>query len=107
MRPASCLKRSTSSQQVVLRKWGRPNKHQHLCCYHQQFGQTEFLSANEQIINFFIYIRLRVRAEGTLNFPPAQSPGRYVLPFETNYDYAQNFSNRTFIDFEFMRTKYS
>jgi len=26
----------------VLRKWGRRNKHQHLCCLHQQFGQTEF-----------------------------------------------------------------
>jgi len=37
------------------------------------------LSANEQIINFLFYIRLKVRAEGTLNFPPAQSPGRWLL----------------------------
>ena len=38
------------------------------------------LSANEQIINFLFYIRLTVRADGNSNFPPAQSPGRY-MPF--------------------------
>jgi hypothetical protein len=34
-------KKKSSTQQWVLCKWGRPNKHEHLCYYHQQFGQTE------------------------------------------------------------------
>jgi len=34
------------------------------------------LSANEQIINFFILYSADVRADGTLNSPPAQSPVR-------------------------------
>lgn len=33
----------------------------------------EFLSAKEQIISFFLYIRLTIRAEGTWNSQPAQN----------------------------------
>jgi len=35
------------------------------------------LSANEQIINFFILLSAEDWADGTLNFPPAQSPERW------------------------------
>lgn len=38
------------------------------------------LSANEQIINFFILYSADVRADAALNFPHAQSPGRCKQP---------------------------
>ena len=47
------IERLNCTQQGVLRKWGGRKKHQQLCCYHQQSGQT-VSSAKEQIINFFI-----------------------------------------------------
>ena len=39
----------------------------------------EMLSANEQIINFFILHSAEGSGRRALNFPPAQSPGRKRL----------------------------
>jgi len=41
------------------------------------------LSANEQIINFFILHSADGSGRQALNFPPAQSPGRWQQPFMT------------------------
>ena len=67
------------AQQGVLCKWGRRKKHQLLWLLSSSGRADRILSADEQIINFFIYIRLTFRADGNSNFPPAQSPGRWQL----------------------------